>query len=179
MRSGWRCVVAVVLLGAIAWSLVDLARGGVSTEAARRSALEKSVERYAELRRREDWKALYAMVDPDQRAAVSESRFLAIFGTPVVRFSGIDAAVASVEPGARRATARLAADVELVVAALPEPYRRVRVENDAALRQRAEHTIAWVWRGGAWYWQLEKEVAAGKDARGRPLAPIGADAKGG
>jgi hypothetical protein len=175
-----RGAAALALVAAIGFGVVDAARPRATPEEMRRRALEERVARYVELRRSEDWKALYAMVDPEQRRKISERKFLAIHGGSVVRFHSVDARVVEVEPGAVRATAMLATDTELLVDELPEPYAsKIRVDDPAQLRGRAEHPFRWVWRDGDWHWQLEKEIAAGRDVKGRSIAPLLAQGKGG
>ena len=167
-----RGALAVALAGATGFGIVDLLAERGSTEASRRRSLVARVDRYEAVRRDQDWKALYAMVDPEQRRQMSEARFLSLHGKPWIRFHQVEAEVREVLPGATRAIARLSVEAELIPEELPSAYRNPRVERPEQLRSRATQDFEWIWHQGDWFWRLEAEIARGRDAKGRPLAPI-------
>jgi hypothetical protein len=144
---------------------------GVPFENVARSRLEQRVARYQELRRKDDWPALYEMTAPGQRRRVDRQSFLGLYGLGVLRIHRIDTKAIEIDTAARTALVAMTTVGELVPEKLPAQFRKVRVDDPAGLRQVGDIEIAWVWDDGEWYFQMDREVVAGVDGKGRAVIP--------
>lgn len=166
----------VALAGAVAYGAWELTREPVDPflEDAE-GTLRDRFASYVELRKQDDWTAIWEMVDPVEREQMDLPTFMGVYGQGVMKTNDIVERDLDINFNTRRALLAVTTDAELVVSKLPPQYRAsLRVDDPADLRRKMEHDLGWVWRNGEWYFSLDAEVLGGVDAQGRTVSPVAA-----
>jgi hypothetical protein len=136
--------------------------------------LDARVASYLALRRADDWVGLYELTDPAHRARVDRTRFLLMYGQGVLRVVDIEATAATIDSGTRTARVSLSTTAELVAERLPAQFRRgFHEDHPEHLRQEIAHELAWVWRDGEWWFEMDPELLTGHDAAGSAIELLG------
>jgi hypothetical protein len=129
--------------------------------------LRARLDRYVALRKAGDWQGLYAMTDPHDRRVVDYAKFHRFYGQEMTRLHSITVKEARMDDASKTANMELDVEVELVPENLPATFRRsLKVDDRAALRQRSNVKLDWVWRGD-WYFGMDRVVLTGRDKEGR------------
>jgi hypothetical protein len=172
----------VALLAAIGFGSWQLAQssGSSSFSSNADSLLRKRVEEYRALRKEDDFAALYKMIDPQERKKVSLARYLNVYGQGFMKLHSLEVVRQEIDPQKRTASVAFLADTELLVARLPEKFRKgLDAPDPTELRHQGEQIVPWVWRDGTWCFQLETEVVRGRDTKGQPIQPVESAPQGG
>jgi hypothetical protein len=152
---------------------------GPDFEATARTRLNQRLASYKELRISDGWEELYKMTDPAHREKVDLARFLQIYATGAVKILDVDTRRIEVDPKTRIADCTFAVKGEMVPSKLPPQFRKnLQLPSDpaerlAALRTEDDVTISWIYKGGEWYFLMDREVLTGKSADGKDIVPLG------
>lgn len=162
------------LIGAVAYGGWQLNQEPVDRfEASGEELLRDRFLSYVDLRKNDDWVAIYDMVDPYERRDMDLGGFLGVYGQGVMKTHEITARDLDINSITRRARVTVTTEAELVVSKLPAQYRNsLKVEDPAELKRTMDHAIGWVWRGDNWYFSLEEEVMQGQTADGQAISPL-------
>jgi hypothetical protein len=138
---------------------------GVPTEARLRARFAE----YAAARRAASWRSLYEIANPDHRGHVGYEKFLEFYGQDFTRVHDIALRSVQVDAGAGKATTDMEVELELVPERIPARFQRnLSVADPNSMRTRSNHAMQWTWRGGDWYFDMERVVLTGRDPQGRP-----------
>ncbi len=128
--------------------------------------LTARIAEYVALRKADDSVALYSLVDPIERKGVDLATFLGVYGHGVLRVERLEPLAVTVDDAGRVAHAELDLDAEIVPSKLPDEFRRAfRMPDDPKqLRQHSKLGLDWVLRDREWFFRLDPQVEAQRQA---------------
>lgn len=135
--------------------------------------LRQEIARYEELRRADDWEALYEMTDPWERNRVKLGYYLKMHPKGIMKVISLDLKDLAIDARNKKARVRYELTAEIRPDGLPPEYRRnLRVEKKEDLRQVQPFEQFWVFRDNHWYFQMEKELVTGFSSQGKPIRAL-------
>lgn len=171
-----RGVTIAALLAAIGVCTALLPWGrwfSVSFDEVAEARLRSRAERYQELRRLGDWRALYEMTAPTHRRRCTLENFLGLYGANLIEVERLQTKSIDIDRLARTADVEMDMVGRLVPDRLPADKRRGFQVNDPALLRKAEAlTIGWVWDDDDWFFLMDPVAVGGRAPGGREAVAL-------
>jgi len=130
------------------------------------------VARYIELRKSGDWNAVYALMDPRDRARKTQFEYLRLVGNSPLKVHEMTDKAHTIDWQKGTATVTLSLDCELNRASLPAYIQNLKADPGST-RKTDDFQTDWAWSEGTWWLRMDREVLTGKTADGRLINPQG------